>query len=393
MKIAILTSGILPVPAVQGGAVENLIDFYLEYNEKHHLHDITIYSVVNKNTIAHPALQSTANHYHYIEVNSITAKIRKKLFHHRHSHGEYYHYTVEYYLHEAIKHIQHQCYDIIIIENRPGYALKLKDASEARLVYHLHNEKLTTQTPQYQKIYDAASSIITVSDYIKSCVQAINTEDNKTRTVYNGIDLCRFSKRNTSVVNRKQLGLEGDDFVMVFSGRINKEKGVAELIDAMLSLQDQPRVKLLVIGSTFFGNADNEDDFVRSLKTKALPIQQRIIFTGYVPYNQMPDYLQLSDVAVIPSIWNDPFPTTVLEAQAMGLPIIATNRGGIPEEVTPQNAILLDTGEHFVDHLAAAILDLYEHPEKRRQMATASLERAKLFDKETYTRNFFNALK
>ena len=37
MKIAILTSGILPVPAVRGGAVENLIDFYLEYNEVHHI--------------------------------------------------------------------------------------------------------------------------------------------------------------------------------------------------------------------------------------------------------------------------------------------------------------------------------------------------------------------
>ena len=45
MKIAILTSGILPVPAVQGGAVENLIDFYLAYNERQKLHDITVYSI------------------------------------------------------------------------------------------------------------------------------------------------------------------------------------------------------------------------------------------------------------------------------------------------------------------------------------------------------------
>ena len=47
MKIAILTSGILPVPAVLGGAVENLIDYYLEYNNQHQLHDITVYSVVS----------------------------------------------------------------------------------------------------------------------------------------------------------------------------------------------------------------------------------------------------------------------------------------------------------------------------------------------------------
>ena len=106
----------------------------------------------------------------------------------------------------------------------------------------------------------------------------------------------------------------------------------------------------------------------------------------------MPNYLQMADVAVIPSIWNDPFPTTVLEAQAIGLPIITTHRGGIPEEVTEKNAILLDTDEHFIDNLASAILDLYHHPEKRQQMSAASFERSKRFDKETYAKNFFAAL-
>ena len=106
----------------------------------------------------------------------------------------------------------------------------------------------------------------------------------------------------------------------------------------------------------------------------------------------MPDYLQLADIAVIPSVWDDPFPTTILEAQAMGLPIIATNRGGIPEEVTEDNAILLQTDEHFVNNLANVILELYQHPEKRKRMSAASLERSKLFDKETYAKNFFKAL-
>ena len=84
--------------------------------------------------------------------------------------------------------------------------------------------------------------------------------------------------------------------------------------------------------------------------------------------------------------------TTVLEAQAMGLPIITTRRGGIPEEVAEDNAILLDTNEYFVKNLASAILDLYSHPDKRKKMAKASLERSKLFDKETYAKNFFAAL-
>ena len=106
----------------------------------------------------------------------------------------------------------------------------------------------------------------------------------------------------------------------------------------------------------------------------------------------MPDYLKISDVATIPSNWDDPFPTTVLEAQAMGLPIITTRRGGIPEEVTEENAILLDTDEQFVDNLVKAILELYNQPEKRQQMSRISIERSKLFDKESYAKNFFAAL-
>ena len=121
-------------------------------------------------------------------------------------------------------------------------------------------------------------------------------------------------------------------------------------------------------------------------------MKDRIIFTGFIPYSDMPNYLQLADVAVIPSVWDDPFPTTVLEAQAMGLPIITTRRGGIPEEVTEENAILLETDNSFVDNLAAAILDLYHHPEKRKQMSQISIERSKLFDKENYAKNLFAAL-
>ena len=73
-----------------------------------------------------------------------------------------------------------------------------------------------------------------------------------------------------------------------------------------------------------------------------------------------------------------------------GLPIITTRSGGIPE-ICEGVATIVDK-ENIVDNLASAILDLYQHPEKRKTMSLASMERAKLFDKETYARNFFKAL-
>lgn len=389
MKIAILTSGILPVPAVQGGAVENLIDFYLAYNNQRQLHDITVYSVNHPEVQHHPALLSDVNHYHYIDTSSIFAKIRRtfyKIFHK----DEYYNYFIEYYFEQAFKHLKKQSYDYIILENRPGYAYKLSQRISSKLVLHLHNDLLNQNSKLHDEVFNNLHQVLTVSDYIKSRVCSIKETD-KVRTLHNGIDLKRFSPQTESHIKREDIGLSDNDFILVYSGRINKDKGIAELIEA-IQLLDKKQIKLLVLGSTFFGDSTNDDAFSIKLKAKAQPLKERITFTGFIPYSNMPDYLRMADIAVIPSVWDDPFPTTVLEAQAMKLPIITTRRGGIPEEVTEDNACLIDTDEHFVDNLASAILDLHDHPEKRKQMSLASFERSKLFDKETYAKNFFAAL-
>ena len=314
----------------------------------------------------------------------------RKLYGYFHSH-EYYNYFIEYYFEEVYSCLKKRDFDYIILENCPGYAYKLSQRGFHNLVLHLHNELLHSNSRYHDIIFNSLTKILTVSDYIKNRVSSIQP-NNKIQTLHNGIDLNSFTIKKPCTISRKSIDFSEEDLVIVYSGRINKEKGVSELIDAMLLLKDFPKIKLMIIGGTFFGNTNHDDDFIHSIKEKAKEIKDRIIFTGFIPYEKMPDYLQLADLAVIPSIWNDPIPTTELEAQAMGLPIITTRRGGIPEEVSETNAILLETDERFVENLASAILDLYKHPEKRQEMATASHERAKLFDKETFAKNFFNAI-
>ena len=158
----------------------------------------------------------------------------------------------------------------------------------------------------------------------------------------------------------------------------------------MLQLKDKSNIKLMIIGGTFYGNASDENDFVRTLKDKAKYLENRIVFTGFVPYKEMPDYLQLADIAVLPSMWDEPFGLTIAEALAAGVPLITTRCGGIPE-ICEGVAIIVERTD-IVNNLATAILDLYGHPEKRKQMAISSLERAKLFDKESYSEKFFVSL-
>jgi glycosyltransferase involved in cell wall biosynthesis len=388
-KIAILTSGILPVPAVQGGAVETLVDHYLQYNDKHRLADITVYSVYHPAVKHHQALQSDVNHYHYIHTTSPVARLRKWLHGITHK-NTYYHNSIDYYFHRALRHIRKSRFDLIVIENRPGYAPPLRQVTSAPIACHLHNDFLNQQTKDSTAIYNALTTVITVSDHIKARVTTINPHDNKTRTVHNGIDLAPFNPPLT--LSRQALGFSNDDFILAYSGRLIPEKGILELIEAMDNLQHYPRIKLLVMGSTAYDNNPADNPFTQQLKAKARKLGERIKFTGYVGHDTIPQYLKLTDVAVIPSTWEEPFGLTVVEGMAAGLPIITTSRGGIPEIVTPQNATIISCTGNLAADLAEAILDLYQHPGKRQTMAEASAERSRLFDKDTYAENFFKAL-
>ena len=194
-------------------------------------------------------------------------------------------------------------------------------------------------------------------------------------------------------ITRQSLGYSDDDFILAFSGRLIPEKGILELVEAMSMLKDEPNIKLLVMGSSFFaGDTNNDDAFIMELKSRTSEIGERICFTGYIRHELIPDYLRLSDVAVVPSTWDDPFPTTVLEGMAAGLPVITTNRGGIPEMVTNQNAIVIPYPGDFTGNLAQAIRYLYHNEEERKYMGEVSATLSRNYTKEIYAKNFFEAI-
>ena len=388
MKIAILTSGLLPVPAVQGGAVENLLDFCLDYNDRFHLHDIKVYSIYHPDIKIHQALKSKVNSYFYINTSTTLAWIMKGIYKLRHGKNNYYNYSIEFYLSEVIKQIRHQHFDIILIENRPGYVLKLKESVSAKLVIHQENDYLNAKTKYAYEIYNYTTLIINTSDYITQQVRTINKSDEKSITVLNGICTSNFYKALS--FNRQDYGFHHDDFIVVYSGRLTEEKGILQLIQAIKQANKIPYLKLLIVGASAYGKDKTPTSFIKQLEEESNPIKNKVVFTGYINYVQVPSYLKMADIAVVPSMWEEPFGLTVVEAMAAGLPLITTRSGGIPE-ICEGVATIVER-DNIVDNLATAILDLYQHPEKREQMSVASLERSKLFDKETYAKNFFAAL-
>ena len=98
----------------------------------------------------------------------------------------------------------------------------------------------------------------------------------------------------------------------------------------------------------------------------------------------------MADIAVVPSMWEDPFPTTILEAMATGLPLIATHSGGI-KEACGECAIILEK-ESVIYGLYSSILKLYHSPSLRTSMSQTGLAISQQYAKERYAKDFFNAI-
>ena len=354
MKIAILTSGILPVPAVQGGAVENLIDFYLEYNNVQQLHDITIYSAYHPAVKKHQALKSYSNHYKYIKTNTIWFKILRRLYH-RYCPKGYYHSSIELYFELIYRQIRKQSYDLIILENRPAFALKLKERlPKTPIITHLHTNMVHSNNPKAMDIICSTNAFITVSKYLKKQIEDVGVPTN-IAVVYNGIDTTIFNT-TVSPIDRQTLGFNDKDFIVIFTGRLIKDKGIKELLLA---------IKEIIVKD----------------------IKEKVVFTGYIPYKKIPSYLATANVIVVPSHINEAFGMVCIEACAMGLPVIATNEGGIPEALTGQNHILIDISPDLPTSIANAIIEIKNN---RKKYLGNSLKN--IFKKETYAKSFFSNL-
>lgn len=384
MKIAVLTSGILPIPAFLGGAVENLVDYYLEYNNQHKMHDITVYSVSSTKT---KIVKDTANvHYRYIDIHSWWGKLKRKFFALTHI-SVYYNSYIEYYLYEVIKYMKKETYDCIILENRPGFALPISMVSNAKIIIHLHNDFLNNTSKLAKEICAVTHKVITVSNFIKSRVETIDTKV-PVVTVHNGIEVDKFYKAEP--IDRATLGFSASDFIVLYSGRINSEKGVRELIEAFGMLKEYTSIKLLIMGGSFFGNEKSDDPYIKSLKELCKDLQDKIEFTGFVPYYKVPSYLKIADVAVIPSVWEEPFGLTCLEAISSGLPTIATDVGGI-KEICVDCAVIISK-ENIVHQLHKEILTLYNNPSIRKDMSMRGVEISKRFTKEKYAHSIIGLL-
>ncbi len=124
---------------------------------------------------------------------------------------------------------------------------------------------------------------------------------------------------------RTKYGIKPGDFVIGYSGRLVRDKGIIELVKAFDSLKDADNCKLLLVGMFEERDALPEDIRERILS------DPRIIFTGFVN-GGMENYYALMDLYVLPS-YREGFPTGVLEAQSMAKPVVTTRVTGCCDSI------------------------------------------------------------
>lgn len=167
----------------------------------------------------------------------------------------------------------------------------------------------------------AADGILAVSRPLGERAIALGARRERTHVVANGIDRARFSPRDR-LTARIALGLPERGKIITFVGRLEREKGAFDLLDAFERLaRVRDDVTLVLVGD---GAARAE------IEARAQVLGDRVRVLGARPHQEIPEFLAAADTVTLPS-WNEGTPNAVLEALASGRRVVATCVGGVPD--------------------------------------------------------------
>ena len=251
--------------------------------------------------------------------------------------------------------------------------------------YTLHGLRFETTTGLRRKLLILAERlacrfahrVVCVSHSVREKAIASGLVDRERALIFgagscNGVDVARFAPTQQRIWRaaelRRQFGIPADAPVALFVGRLTCDKGIAELIEAFLQLENRiPNLRLLLVGS--FEDGDPLPEDIR----KRLETHDRVILAG--PVNDTAPYYAMADVLVLPSR-REGLPTVVLEAHAAGKPVIGAAATGIVDLlVDGETGLLFPVGD--VSSLANAIARLIEDKALARKLADAGRDQVK----------------
>lgn len=360
-RICILTPMFLPVPAVKGGAIEELITFLINKNELNNQYIFDIY------TISDDLLEDK-----YKSSNIIQIKLPKLIIFIQKSINrifnvfkinKYYDFN-KFRYQKVLKEINKKChnYKAIVVENNMQlykYIYKNILNKDIPFYFHLHND-LNIQNKSdedYIFILNSCKKILVVSNFLKNKLMYYGNPE-KLTVFSNAIDEKYYQNYQydpNKLMKLKEKFQLNNKTIIGYIGRIDSEKGLLELLKAF-NMINEKKIKLLLICDDFT-KIKYKKDYLNELMIEYEKNANNIEITGRIDYNLMPLYYKLIDIVVIPTICEEAFGMVALEAKTLNKKIIYANSGALNEILQDTNSTMVNLDKNFVSNLSSTIKD------------------------------------
>jgi glycosyltransferase involved in cell wall biosynthesis len=213
-----------------------------------------------------------------------------------------------------------------------------------------------------------ARFVVTVTEFNRRHLEQLMRDAGEPARIvrlYNGVDLDALSPTGT----------DRDPDLVVGVGRLIEKKGFDDLVAAITTVrQSRPAVRCTIVG-------DGPDHAALEAQIASLGLEEHVTLAGAMPAQEVAALVQRASVFALPCVVAadgdvDALPTVIIEAMALGTPVVSTAISGVPEMVEHERSGLL-VGERDKDALATAIARLLDDPAERASFAQAGREIAR----------------
>ncbi len=235
--------------------------------------------------------------------------------------------------------------------------MPIAEALRTSLMYFVHYFVLQLPT-----IF-GSDLIICASDHVNKSVRKwYPVRKKKIYTIMNGIDTSLFSPNEQERDRlRKQLGIREEECLLMTSGTISEEKGHHLAVETLNTLlEENTGLKLVIVGA---------GEYLASLSglIEKFGLKDRVILTGFIPNESISSYYNAADIYLLPTLRAEGLPFALIEAMSIGLPIIASKIGGIPNILkNEQEGLLINPGD--TDDIVSKILILLQNKSLRKEL-------------------------
>jgi len=224
-----------------------------------------------------------------------------------------------------------------------------------------------------KKVYSNVDLILTISPKLSEYVIGIGAREEKVKLLPLGIDTNQFKPGIDTTELCRKWGLSNEATVIVFIGTLFDFSGLDDFIRRFSGIIKQiPEVKLLIVG-----DGPQRPSLERIISE--LNLRERVLITGFQPYETMPQYINMATLCINPfritDITRDIFPTKILQYLACGRPVIATPLPGMTALAPGENQGIVYTDN--LDEMASSTVSLIKSPERRNRLGRAAMNYVK----------------